>query len=318
MIAACYARSAGARERFAAEFAVRACSTFEGLVNDESLDGIIVMTPNGTHRDLAVAAMRAGRHVLVTKPIATTLKDAADMIRVAHETGRILVVGHQSRRHPAVRALRQLVEANELGLPRLIEGNTSSPTGFDITPVDWRAQAAECPGGPLLQLGIHYVDNFQYLLGPVRTVWARMAKIGDGAVAPDTATVQLKFCSGAFGYLGSSYVTPYSRWIRLSGERAVAEFRADGSMSLCGMEGEVTRVVVPPQNRAALHREMLLEEVQEFVDCIRQGLSPETGGLAGARNLAVVLAAIESHRTGSPVEIEDLLRTVDLAEESTP
>jgi len=275
--------------------------------------GIVIMTPNSTHRDLAVSAMRAGKHVLVTKPIATTLADTSDMIRVAHETGRILAVGHQSRRHPALRALKRQIIAGELGPLRLIEGNTSSPTGLGVRAGEWRADAAECPGGPLTQLGIHYVDNFQHFLGPVRSVSARLAKSSDGAIETDTATVVMDFASGAAGYLGSSYVIPHSRWIRVAGEKGTAHFHADGSLTLTAAEGGAARVMVPASaDREAVIQQMLAEEVAEFVECIRTGRPPETGGATAARNLAVVLAAVESHRLGSPVVVDDILQAAGI------
>ena len=310
-LAACHARTPGAREAFAARHGVGACATFGGMIADDSLDGIIIMTPNGTHGELAMAAMRAGRHVLVTKPIATTLADAAAMIRTARETGRVLAVGHQSRRHPAMRALKRLIDDGQLGTVKMIEGNTSSPTGLNVVPADWRAQAAECPGGPLIQLGIHYVDNFQHFFGPVRTVSAWLGKTGCGAVEPDTATLCLNFASGTAGYLGSSYVTAKARWIRVSGETGSALFRDDGGLQLLRPSGE-TMLSPPVADFDTVLRQMLAEEVADFVACLRTGKEPEISGAAAARNLAVVLAAVESHRRARPVAVEELLRAAGL------
>jgi predicted dehydrogenase len=310
---ACHARSSSRREAFAARHAMRSCATYAELIADDSLHGVVIMTPNGSHHDLAVDAMRAGRHVLVTKPIATTLTDAADMIRVARETGRVLAVGHQSRRHPALRALKRLVDAGSLGLPHVIEGNTSSPTGLAVRTGDWRARPEQCPGGPLLQLGIHYVDNFQHLVGPVRTVSAWMGRTGAGVVDPDTATALFEFSSGACGYLGSSYVTGRARWIRVAGEAGAAVFGQDGSLILQGIGRERKEVLVPPvADPDAVLGEMLAEEVVEFAACIHTGEGPEIGGEAAARNLAVVLAAVESHRRRAPVMVDELMRAAGL------
>jgi UDP-N-acetyl-2-amino-2-deoxyglucuronate dehydrogenase len=307
-LAACFARTPAAREKFAAQFGVRACASWEEMIADNSLHGVILMTPNGTHRDLAVAAMRACKHVLVTKPIAPTLPEAAEMIRVARESGRLLAVGHQSRRHPALRALKRFLEAGEVGTPQRIEGNTSSPTGLDVREADWRAQAAECPGGPLTQLGIHYIDNFQHFLGPVRTVSARLTREGGGRVDPDTAVVDFGFEHGATGRLTSSYVTPRKRWIRVTGERGVLGFEADGGLVVeSAREGEGRMLLEASGDPERILREMLANEVREFADCIRSGHAPETDGIVGARNLAVVLAAVESQRRSEPVAVAELL-----------
>jgi predicted dehydrogenase len=284
------------------------------MVTDDSLDGIVIMTPNSTHCELAVAALRAGKHVLVTKPLATTLADAAAMIAAAKEGGRVLSVGHQSRRHPALRRLKTLVDSGALGTPRLIEGNTSSPSGFSVTAGDWRSREAECPGGPLMQLGIHYIDNFQHLLGPVRTVSAWMSRTAASAVDPDTTMTLIGFDAGSSGYLGSSYVTSKARWIRVSGEEASATFAADGSLTVSGKSGELAEVIVPASaDRDAVLQQMMAEEIAEFAACIRNNRRPENTAEAGARNLAVVLAAVESHRRSASVVVDELLTAAGLS-----
>lgn len=304
---ACFARSPGAREEFAARFGARPCHTWAELVAGPELDGVIIMTPNSTHRDLAVAALEAGKHVLVTKPIAASLDDAAAMIRAARAAGRILAVGHQSRRHPALRELKRRLDGGDIGMARRIEGNTSSPTGLGVAAADWRAQATECPGGPLTQLGIHYLDNFQHFLGPVRVVSARLSRAGTGPVDPDTAIVDLAFGDGATGRLVTSYVTPRARWIWVTGDRGTLAFEPDGSLVLERGRGQRTQVRGPVTDFDGVVRGMLAEEVGEFARSIRTGHPFETDGAAGARNLAVVLAAVESHRRSAPVAVADLL-----------
>lgn len=305
---ACHARSEGARKGFASEFGARPYESYDAMLADDSLQGVVIMTPNNTHHAFTVAALRARRHVLVTKPIATTLTDAADMIGVASETGRILAVGHQSRRHPALRALKRWIDVGKLGTLRGVEANTSSPTGLTVREGDWRADPSECPGGPLTQLGIHYVDNLQYLLGPVRTVSARFDKRRTGAVDPDMVTVRLEFDSGATGILETAYVAEYARWIRVKGDEGAGTLQTDGSLTVEVPEGGKEAVIVPPAvDREATLQGILEEEIVDFAACIRGNLVPEIGGLVGARNLAVVLAAVESYRRGVPVAVDELL-----------
>src|SRR5687767_6788832 len=114
VIDGCFARTASAREEFAARHHCEAFSTYEAMIANARFDGIIVMTPNASHRDLTLAALAAGKHVLVTKPIAANLADATAMIAAARERGRLLVVGHQARRHPGVRAIKRLLERGDL------------------------------------------------------------------------------------------------------------------------------------------------------------------------------------------------------------
>ena len=303
-IAACFARSPTQTQAFAEEFGCRAAGSFQALVEDETLDGIVLMTPNSTHCPLAVAALAAGRHVLVTKPIATTLADAAAMIAAARSAGRILAVGHQSRRQFGVRKLKELVEAGDLGPPVLFEGNTSSPTGLTLESDSWRASSEECPGGPLIQLGIHYIDNAQYLMGPIQSVSGCLRLVGSGRTVPGFATLCFGFADGA-GTLVSSYVSPHTRWMRVSGEIASAVFDDKRGVTLESPRREPWVVVCPDSPELRL-RQSLQDEIAEFAACIRDGRRPEVDGSAGARNLAVVLAAVESHRSGETVLLRDL------------
>ncbi len=304
-LAACFARTATVREEFAGRFGCTACPTYDAMLADASLDGVVVMTPNGTHRELAVAALRAGKHVLVTKPIAANLADARAMIAAAAEAGKLLMVGHQSRRQPAVRKLKALLAEGALGQVASIEGNTSSSTGWTRAPGSWRDTEEECPGGPLLQLGIHYIDNFQYLLGNVVRVAAVHHRLKAGGGPPDVSQVLLELKSGATGTLTSSYVCGPGRWIRLAGTDAVSVF--DGAKGLHLTRGSSPpEIVVPPTPMEEIIAASLREELAEFACCIQEGITPETGGAAGARNLAVVLAALESQRRRAWVEVEEL------------
>lgn len=309
-----HARSQAAREAFVSEFCTRAYESYDALLADAAVQGVVIMTPNRTHCALAIAALKAGRHVLVTKPIATTLADAAAMILTARASGRVFAVGHQSRRHPGMRELKRRIDAGELGTLHTVEANTSSPTGLAVGAGDWRANSAECPGGPLTQLGIHYVDNLQHLAGPVRTVKARLAKQGSGAVDPDTVSVSLEFESGATGGLETSYVEPYTRWIRVTGSKGAANLKTDGSLVVEVPAGGKEIEIMPPAfDREVVLQGILVEEIIAFAECIRGNRATEVDGLTGARDLAVVLAAVESHRRGVAVEVDELMQAAGIS-----
>ena len=297
------------REEFGRRFECRAPATYDAMIEDPLLDGIVIMTPNSTHRELAIAALRAGKDVLVTKPIATSLNDAAAMIDVARDTRRILAVGHQSRRQPAVRKLKALLSDGALGVPVMIEGNTSSPTGLERDHGSWRESPVDCPGGPLLQLGIHYIDNFQYLLGNVETVFGWQRRVRGGAGAVDTTHTLFGFRDRKTGALASSYATSSTRWIRLSGTEAVATFEPGRGLML-QRSGGAFEIVVPPMSNEEIICAALAEEIADFATCVRTRAASEVDGTVGARNLAVVMAAIESAERNAPVEVDELLRLV--------
>lgn len=306
-LAGCFARHRDSREAFARRFGCRFFETYETMLDDERLDGVILMTPNDTHRTLAVQALAAGKHALVTKPIAASLVDAAAMIETAKAARRILAIGHQSRRQPGVRKMKEAITRGVIGVPVMIEGNTSSPTGAGLKEESWRESIESCPGGPLLQLGIHYIDNFQYLLGPVRSVsgWQRRVRAGAGNV--DTALTLFQFRKPEIGgTLASSYVAASTRWTRVSGTEGALTFDTHRGL-ICDRIGAATDTLVAPVPGDVAIREAIAEEIEEFAHCIRTGAVPEIDGAVGARNLAVVLAAVKANEVGSWIEVERLL-----------
>jgi predicted dehydrogenase len=308
-IARCYARSPEARAGFAARHGCIPCAHYEEMLADPAIRGIVVMSANRAHRAHVVTAARAGKHCLVTKPMATSIEDGRAMIDACREAGVLLAVGHQSRREPAIRALKGVLEAGELGIPVLAEANISSGDGLGIEPGDWRWSREECVGGPLMQLGIHHIDTLQYLLGPIARVQGWQRKAHARAEIDDVTGTLLEFESGPVGYLGSAYVTGETCWIKIGGTRAIAHYDQHLGLSLSrdSWEGGPVRESRAPGMDLRAPIGTLREELAEFVECIRTGKPPEIDGEAGLRNVAVVLAAVESGRTGRPVHVDGIV-----------
>jgi len=308
-ITQCYSRYPDTKRAFAAEFDCGACEQYHHMVDDLQIDGIVVMSANGAHEDDVTLAAARGKHVFVTKPLATTLAAAKRMIDVCAESDVVLAVEHQTRREPALRKLKEILGSGELGTVRLVEGNYSTPNGLKIQPGDWRCSENECPGGALIQIGIHVIDSLQYLLGPVRRVFSWQGKGGLQAEIAAVTTTLLDFESGLQGYLGASYVSSFSHWIKLYGTKRNALFSELGGLVLTDDSwetGELRERIAAPANVCA-PMPTIVEEMAEFVRCIRTGESPEVGGQAALYNLAVVLAAVESNKLGRPVDIASVL-----------
>jgi predicted dehydrogenase len=279
------------------------------MLNDRSVEGVVVMTPNRAHREQVVAAAAYGKHCLVTKPIATSIQDGEAMIRACMEADVVLSVGHQSRREPALRRLKELLVAGDLGEPVLVEGNFSTGRGGEIQAGQWRWTRDECPGGPLIQLGIHHVDTLQYLLGPIVRVhsWQRRAQVE--AEIDDVTCTLLEFESGLLGYLGSIYSSSPACWIKVYGTAANAHYDQHLGLNLSQDSWQRGAVRQPEAKGIELKAPIptMREEVAEFALCIRTGKKPDIDGVQALRNLAVVLAAVRSGKTGSPVLVDDLL-----------
>ena len=308
-ITRCYSRYPDTRKAFASEYGCAACEQYEEMLEDPRIDGVVVMSSNVAHeKDVTLAAAR-GKHVFVTKPIATTIPAGRRMIDACGHNDVVLAVGHQTRREAALRKLKEILDSGELGDVRLVEANYSTPNGLKTKEGDWRWSEDECPGGVLILIGIHAVDTLQYLLGPIGRVFSWHDNGGLKVENSWTTTTLLEFDSGLRGYLGCSYVSGFSHWIKVYGSRKNAFFSELGGLVLTEdswEEGEIRETVAPPANVTA-PMPTVIEEIGEFVRCIRTGRSPEIGGAEALYNLAVVLATLESDRSGKPVEVASLL-----------
>jgi predicted dehydrogenase len=279
------------------------------MIEDPQIDGIVVMSSNAAHeQDVTLAASR-GKHIFVTKPIATTIAAGKRIIAVCEQNDVILAVGHQTRREPALRKLKEILDSGELGTVSLVEANYSTPNGLKITKGQWRSLESECPGGALIQIGIHVIDTLYYLLGPISRVLSWQDNGGLKVNIPGVTATLLEFESGLRGYLGSSYVSSFSHWIKVYGTQKNAFYSELGGLTLTEdswEQGEVRKDIAPPAN-VTPPMPAIVEEIREFVRCIRTSENPEVGGQAALHNLAVVLAAVESDKLGRPVEIASLL-----------
>ncbi len=305
----CYSRYPDTSKAFASEYDCVACEQYEDMVEDSQIDGVVVMSSNAAHEKDVTLAASGGKHIFVTKPIATTIAAGKKMIDVCSQNEVVLAVGHQTRREAASRKLKEVLDSGRLGTVRLVEANYSTPNGLKIEAGDWRCVEDECPGGALIQIGIHVIDTLQYLLGPVSRVFSWQDRGGLKADMPAVTATLLEFESGLRGYLGSSYVSSFSHWIKVYGTQKNAFFSELGGLVLSEdswEEGQVRETVAPPANVTA-PMPAIIEEIGEFARCIRTGQSPEIGGQAALHNLAVVLAAVESAKLEKPIEVASLL-----------
>ena len=306
----CYSRYPETKQAFASEYDCVACEQYEDMLADRRIDGVVVMSSNTAHeKDVTLGASR-GKHIFVTKPIATTIAAGKRMIDACARNDVVLAVGHQTRREAASRKLKEVLDSGRLGTVRLVEANYSTPTGLQTGEGNWRWGEDECPGGVLIQVGIHVIDTLHYLLGPVSRVFSWQDSGGLNVENAWVTATLLEFESGLRGYLGSSYVTGFSHWIKVYGTHKNAFFSELGGLTLTAdswEEGQVREIVAPPAN-VTPPMPAIVEEIGEFARCIRTGQSPEVGGEAALHNLAVVLAAVESNKSGRPVEIASLLK----------
>jgi predicted dehydrogenase len=248
-----------------------------------------------------IAAAEAGKHVFVEKPFTLTVADGQRATEACRQAGVVLAVGHGRRRQAANRALKGMIAAGTLGRVVQLEGNISSNTGFSMKPGGWRTDAREQPMGAMTGLGIHHVDTYQYLLGPITRVAAFSGRqVLQGLPIDDTTSIVVEFASGALGYLGTAFVLANrTNVLSVQGTQAQAFAEAEVSRLFLQKKGEAERSPVPLQSV-----DWVAEQLTEFGRCVRTGTRPEVGGEEGTANVAVFEAIIESTRTGKAVSVE--------------
>ncbi len=203
---------------FAAQFGfARSTADWQAAVTDASVDVVSITTPNGTHRTMAEAALQAGKHVWLEKPMALTLDDARAMSDLAARCpGQVTILGYNYLRSPAFQAARDLVRSGAIGRPLSFRGVYDEDYSADPgLPWSWRMTHAAGGLGALGDLGCHLVSQMVALMGPVAEVTAitqvaipeRPSPEGPKAVEnEDSALALVRFASGAQGSFATSRV----------------------------------------------------------------------------------------------------------------
>lgn len=217
-LAACVTRRAEKAAEVAECWKVPALPDLEAALARPEVEAVILATGNPEHAPGILKAAAAGRHAFVEKPVTTTLEEARQVAEAVGRAGVVVAVGHQFRCTGAVQAARRLIGEGALGQVLLAEANYSLPA--KLAPGSWKWSQAACPGGTLVQIGIHHLDTLTYLLGPARVVGARLSRAGGEAPIPTVAAVLLAHERGATSSVVSSYRSPWRYAFHLYGTEA--------------------------------------------------------------------------------------------------
>lgn len=207
------------------------------VITHPDVDVVAICTPSGTHARLALAALEAGRHVVVEKPLALDVGDALRVARAARERGRGVSMIAQRRLEAEHVALKRALDDGALGEVRLATTHVHWYRDDDYyRAAPWRSPADQ-GGGSLLNQGVHNVDLLRWLCGPVESVTAQSGTLAHAIEAEDATVATLRFASGALGVVTTTTATPpgFPATISLFGSR--------GSVELG--QGEVRRWDVP-------------------------------------------------------------------------
>jgi predicted dehydrogenase len=299
-VVSCYARTPEARDAFAATHDCRAATSFDEVLEDPDVEALLIATPHSTHSDLVVRAAAAGKDVFCDKPFTLDVASGKRAVAAAEDAGILLQVGHNRRRQPANRRLRQLIDDDELGVVHYAEANMSYPKGLNPRR-GWRGDPAESPAGGMTGLGVHMADNLIYLLGrPARVSAFSRRVIGVGEL-DDVTTATIEFESGALAFLGTSMVIPYIGRTAVWGTKAAAANEVDGTRFYFQPSGDNERT-----EQAIETIDTVADELTEFARNVREGTPPETGGAEALEVVAVLEGIVESAATGTVIDLAEV------------
>lgn len=284
---------------------------YQDLLKNEFIDIVAISTESGYHARIAIDAMRAGKHVIVEKPMAMSTTDAEEMIQVAKEQGVKLCVCHQNRFNPPIQRMRQALEEGRFG--KLIHGVASIRWCRDenyYLQAPWRGTWA-LDGGTLMNQCIHDIDLLQWMMGPVERITAETGRYLRNIEGEDCGVAILRFKSGALGIIeGSACIYPKNL------EETINIFGEKGTVVIGGvavnrietwrfLEGEAESEVLAEQAGADPDTVYGYGHTPLYADmfnAIRNDHEPLINGEEGKKVIEIVLGIYKSQRTGQPVE----------------
>jgi predicted dehydrogenase len=305
-IVSCYTRSVEKRTAFASKYGCSAAASYDAILKDKSIEAIVNTTPNNVHLETTRAAAQAGKHVFLDKPIANTIADGKAITESCGKAGIVLALGYQRRKESHFRWVKDKIDAGVFGKLVNAEANISRDRLGKIDLSSWRYTAEGMPGGVMLQIGIHYSDVLEYLMGPVKAVNGRLAQLVLPGDNPDVASLVLEHENGALSTLNASYASASEYYcMNIYGKEASAYYDLHQGLRFLKRGSERSEPVACSKN------DTIREELDEFADAARGRGKPEMAGEASTRSLAVLRAGIKSAREGRRVEVVEVLNGSD-------
>jgi predicted dehydrogenase len=316
---ACFDTVAPAAERLAAETGCGAYTRLPELLGDPRVDVVTICTPSGAHLEPALAAARAGKHVIVEKPLEVTLKRCDRIIQACQQNKVVLSTIFPSRFHESSRLIKRAVDAGRFG--KLTVGDAyvkwyRSQEYYDSGA--WRGTWKLDGGGALMNQAIHSVDLLTWLLGPVASIAAQTGTIAHQRIAvEDVAVASLRFANGAFGGVEAT-TAAYPGHLK-----RIEVYGTEGAAVLEEEDIKVWEFAKKSSSDAALRRRMAgktqtgggaadpaaighhghTAQFKDVLSAIKSGRPPLVDGPEGRRSVEIILAIYKAAETGRTVSL---------------
>lgn len=289
---------------YAAEQGIaKAVTTLDALVNDPDIDAVYISTTNDLHRDQALAAAKAGKHILCEKPLAMALTDARTMVQAAKDAGIVMATNHHLRNAATHRAMREAIKAGRIGTP--LAARVFHAVYLPPHLQGWRLDKPEAGGGVILDITVHDADTLRFVLDsdPVEAIaFAQAGGMGKAGLE-DAVMGVLRFENGVIAQFHDGFTTKFAETgLEVHGTdgsligRNVMTQRAAGTVTLRDASGE--------HDLPLDHRNLYETALSAFHAALAGKGRPSATGEDGIWSLATGLAVVEAARTGRTVRIE--------------
>ena len=318
-LVACYDMVAAAADRLASQAGCRAYHQLDALLADKDVQIVTIGTPSGAHFEPALAAARAGKHVIVEKPLEITLKRCDQIIAECDKAGVVLSTIFPSRFHESAQLLKKAIDRGRFG--RLTIGDAyvkwyRTQQYYDSGA--WRGTWQLDGGGALMNQAIHSVDLLAWLMGPVAEITAQTATLAHERIeVEDVAMAALRFENGALGVIEATtaaYPGALKR-VEIHGSEGSAVLQEENIITwefanktpsdenlLERMRGK-TKTGGGAADPAAIGHHGHAAQFQDVVKAIKMGRKPLIDGPEGRRSVEIILAVYKAAETGRAIRL---------------
>jgi glucose-fructose oxidoreductase len=295
-------------EKFAQDFnASQACSyaEFSQCLENPLVDAVYIATPPGEHEEYAVAAARAGKHVISEKPLAATVQQARNMVNACRRNKVLFMTAYRKYFEPSSLLLKKMITTGELGRIDIIHTLFAELRKFGDNSPAWLFSRKLCGGGPLTDLGVYCINTTRWLVGedPVAATgisWVRDRKRYNEV--EEGVAFRLDFKSGLILQGTAAYSAAFSSFVHVHGEKGWAElapaFAFEEERRISGkVGGKWFAKTFRPIDEFVL-------ELDAFAACIAEGREPEPTGEQGLRDIIIIDAIYRAVKQRHPVTIK--------------
>lgn len=291
-------------------------TSVEELVARPDIQVVCITTPSGAHLEPALAAIRAGKHVVIEKPIEITNPRADELIAAAARAGVVVAPIFQARFGDGARTVKAALEAGRFGRLVLASAYVKWHRTKEYY-TGWKGTAKLDGGGALINQAIHAVDQLQWFAGmPSEVFGYKTRRVHTGIESEDTAVAVLTFAGGAHGTIEATTAAwpGWSRRIELCGENGSVALEDDRLVHWQFREarpeddairaaGNANALGSGASNPSAINFEGHRRQLQDLIDALRAGRVPALDGREGRKAVALIRAIYESAETGRPVRL---------------